>query len=418
MATSSWTAGTLATKYADATDLTTGAALYPAGRPPHTESRRSTLCTENPDRSRAGGNCEPENAMTDPKHPNRGDCSRREALRLLGAGAGLAAAGGVPARAQQTFSSVAPPDFPAGAIIRTLQGDMAPEELAAGATLFHEHVGRGDVELAVEELRACAFDGLRCIVDAATGRRTPEQVDHLNAIADQSEVRIVMAGGYFEDIGFAIYPVRVAEMSEDELVEELVADAAAQRWGAFGEIASSLEMRPDERKVHRAVARAHLRTGIPIFTHTPHESCPSCAMEQMDVIEGAGVDLSRVVIGHMATIRPEHDPLATHREVARRGAFIGLDTLGHEMSRSDIPAADKVRMVQDLLEAGLIDHILLSSDQGNVRQFKRYYGHGWSSVLMQFVPKLRYAGVPEEAIHQMLVDNPRRFLAFVPVDEG
>ena len=359
--------------------------------------------------------------MTNPKHPHRGDCSRREALRLLGsaAGAGLAAAaGGVPARAQQTFASVTPPDFPDGAVIRTLQGDLAPEALADGATLFHEHVGRADVDLAVEELRACAFDGLRCIVDAATGRRTPEQVSHLNAIADRSEVRIVMAGGYFEDVGFAIYPVRVAEMSEDELVDELVRDAAAQRWGAFGEIASSLEMRPDERKVHRAVARAHLRTGIPIFTHTPHESCPSCAMEQLDVMEGVGVDLSRVVIGHMATIRPEHDPLATHREVARRGAFIGLDTLGHEMSRSDIPAADKVRMVQDLMEAGLIDHVLLSSDQGNVRQFKRYYGHGWSSVLMQFVPKLRYAGVPEEAIHRMLVDNPRRFLAFVPVGEG
>ena len=137
-------------------------------------------------------------------------------------------------------------------------------------------------------------------------------------------------------------------------------------------------------------------------------------MEQMDVIEGEGVDLTNVVVGHMATIKPEHNPLAIHREVARRGAFIGLDTLGHEMGRSDIPAAAKVRMVQDLLDAGLVDHILLSSDQGNVRQFKHYYGHGWSSVLMQFVPKLRYAGVPEEAIRKILVDNPRRFLAFVP----
>ena len=346
--------------------------------------------------------------------------TRREVLGLLGAaavsGAGAAASGvELPAlHAQQRFTSAEPPAFPAGAVIRTLQGDLDPTALAEGATLFHEHVGRAAVDLAVEELRACAFDGLGCIVDAATGRRTAEQVEHLNAIAARSDVRIVMAGGYFEDIGFAIYPVRVAEMSEDELVEELVADATAQGWGAFGEIASSLEMRPDERRVHRAVARAHLRTGLPIFTHTPHESCPSCAMDQMDVIEGAGVDLSHVVIGHMATIKPEHDPLGTHTAVARRGAFIGLDTLGHEMGRSDIPAADKVRMVQDLLDAGLEDHILLSSDQGNVRQFKRYYGHGWASVLMQFVPKLRYAGVPEETIRKILVDNPRRFLAFVP----
>ena len=346
--------------------------------------------------------------------------TRREAIGLLSrgmaaAGAAAAVAGAPPLGAQQRFTSAEPPDFPAGAIIRTLQGDVDPEELAEGATLFHEHVGRVDVDFAVEELRACAFDGLGCIVDAATGRRTPEQVRNLQAIADRSEVRIIAAGSYFQDTGFAIYPVRVAEMSEDELVEELVADAAAQGWGAFGEIASSLEMRPDERKVHRAVARAHLLTGLPIFTHTPHESCPSCAMEQMDVIDEVGVDPSHVVIGHMATIKPEHDPLGTHRAVAERGAFIGLDTLGHEMGRSDIPAADKVRMVQDLLDAGLEDHILLSSDMGNVRQFKRYYGHGWASVLMQFVPKLRYAGVPEGIIRKILVDNPRRFLAFVPV---
>ena len=343
--------------------------------------------------------------------------TRREALGLIaaaGAGAAATAASPLQVHAQQRFSSAEPPTFPAGAVIRTLQGDLDPATLSEGATLFHEHVGREDVELAVEELRQCAFNGLGCIVDAATGRRTPDQVRHLNAIAGRSEVRIVMAGGYFEDIGFSIYPVRVAEMSEDDLVEELVADATTQRWGAFGEIASSLEMRPDERKVHRAVARAHLRTGLPIFTHTPHESCPTCAMDQMDVIEGAGVDLSHVVIGHMATVKPEHDPIGTHTAVARRGAFVGLDTLGHEMGRSDIPAADKVRMVQDLLDAGLEDHILLSSDQGNVRQFNRYYGHGWASVLMQFVPKLRFAGVPEDTIRKILVDNPRRFLAFVP----
>ena len=259
--------------------------------------------------------------MTIPKNQSR-QYTRREAMGLLGTAAGAsvvaASTGTLPVQAQQSFTSVEPPNFPVGALIRTLQGDLDPTELATGATLFHEHVGLDDVDLAVEEMRVCAFDGLGCIVDAATGRRTPEQVRNLNAIADRSEVKIVMAGGYFEDIGFALYPVRVAEMSEDELVQELVTDATAQRWGAFGEIASSLEMRPDERRVHRAIARVHVRTGLPIFTHTPHESCPSCAVEQMDVMEGQGVDFSHVVIGHMATIRPEHDPLGTHTEVARR----------------------------------------------------------------------------------------------------
>ena len=104
--------------------------------------------------------------------------TRREALGFLGtaAGAGVVAVGTgtLPVEAQQRFTSVDPPDFPVGALIRTLQGDLDPSELATGATLFHEHVGRDDVDLAVEELRVCAFDGLGCIVDAATGRRTPE----------------------------------------------------------------------------------------------------------------------------------------------------------------------------------------------------------------------------------------------------
>jgi predicted metal-dependent phosphotriesterase family hydrolase len=32
----------------------------------------------------------------------------------------------------------------------------------------------------------------------------------------------------------------------------------------------------------------------------------------------------------------------------------------------------------------------------------------------QFVPKLRHAGVKDATLHKILVDNPRRFLAFVP----
>ncbi len=37
-----------------------------------------------------------------------------------------------------------------------------------------------------------------------------------------------------------------------------------------------------------------------------------------------------------------------------------------------------------------------------------------STVLLQFVPKLRYFGVPEATIQKILVDNPRRWLAYQP----
>src|SRR4051812_49834634 len=57
--------------------------------------------------------------------------SRRDALGLLGA-ATLA-----PRLLAQS------PTFPKGAIIRTILKDYAPEELAGGATLFHEHLQLG-----------------------------------------------------------------------------------------------------------------------------------------------------------------------------------------------------------------------------------------------------------------------------------
>jgi hypothetical protein len=62
--------------------------------------------------------------------------TRREALGMLGVGA---AAAMLP-----EFASAATPTFPKGAVIRTILKDYAPDDLAGGATLFHEHLNFAD----------------------------------------------------------------------------------------------------------------------------------------------------------------------------------------------------------------------------------------------------------------------------------
>ena len=232
----------------------------------------------------------------------------------------------------------------------------------------------------------------------------------------QSAVSIVVGGGYYQDLALgAKYPPEIVQMAEGVLEEEFVRDARAQRWGAFGEIASSQQMQPEERKLLRAIGRAHVRTNLPVFTHTPHEGCPSCALEQLDVLEKAGVDPRRVCIGHLTAIKPDAEPLAqTAKALAKRGAFLGFDTVGHLMGRSAIPEAHKVKYLLAVLEAGFEDHLLLSADSTPTPQLKANWGQGYSSVVTQFVPKLRYAGVSDAILHKILVDNSRRFLAFVP----
>jgi phosphotriesterase-related protein len=58
--------------------------------------------------------------------------------------------------------------------------------------------------------------------------------------------------------------------------------------------------------------------------------------------------------------------------------------------------------------------LLLSSDLSTANQIKRNGGTGYAKTVTVFAPKLREAGISEETLHGILVDNPRRFLAFVP----
>jgi len=95
--------------------------------------------------------------------------------------------------------------------------------------------------------------------------------------------------------------------------------------------------------------------------------------------------------------------------------FVGLDTVGHQMLQGPKATdAMKVKIVLALLDAGLEDFVLLASDFAHQQCLKSTWGAGYSTVVSVFVPKLRYAGVKEATIRKILVDNPRRFLAFVP----
>jgi len=131
--------------------------------------------------------------------------TRREAMRLLGFGAGASVLAlvdplqAVTSAAFQPGRSARLPSFPSGAIIRTLLNDIAPEAMGAGAVLFHEHLsarwGRpqhftDDVGLIAEEVRSSGTDGIACIVDAGhpdIGRN----IDALRRIATESGIPIV-----------------------------------------------------------------------------------------------------------------------------------------------------------------------------------------------------------------------------------
>jgi len=308
---------------------------------------------------------------------------------------------------------------------------VPPAALGNGAILFHEHLSFGssffermrpanvprpatppspsyleNPNLVIDEVRAAGKEGVTCVVDGGHADMGTNY-EHLREIAERSGVHIVASGGYYLQI---MYPPEIATQSEDQLVDGLVRDAATRRWGAFGEIGSSEEMTPDERKVFRVIGKTQVRTGLPVFTHTSHAGCKKCALEQLDILESAGANPRALCIGHLSDIRD--DPKAeTHKQIARRGAFLGFDTVGHQLGQGD---AKKVALMMEVLQAGYEDYILLSSDFASERETKFNGGAGYNSVTAVFLPKLRYAGVKDATIHKIIIENPKRFLAFVP----
>ena len=358
--------------------------------------------------------------------------SRRDAISLLGVGAGLGLVGG---RRFALEGALAQPaslkiSLPKGAIVRTILKDVSPDALGPGATLFHDHVSLSsprpyapppkqpvqpqwmeNVDAVVAEIKAAAKDGVSCIVTGGTrdlGQK-PANVRRISEQVASAGVHIVLSDALWTQ---PAYPPDIPGKSEDQIADEFVRDAAAQRWGALGELGSSMEMHPDERKVFRAVSKVHLRTGLPIFTHMPHEGCKKCGMVQLEIFESMGVNPRSVCIGHLADIRD--DPKAeTQIAIAKRGAFVGFDTVGHTtgpLARGD----DMARMALSILEAGYEDQLLLSADGTSEQERKANGGAGYAKVLTVFVPLLRQRGVKESTIHKILVENPRRFLAFMP----
>ncbi len=307
------------------------------------------------------------------------DPTRRELFGLLAiGGAGVIAAR--KAEAWQPAAASRNIKFPKRAIIRTIIKDVSPETLASGATLFHEHLSidippanppapgtppplppvTSNVDLIVEQVKAAQRDGIVCMVDGGhpdMGRNLPD----IRQIAQRTGMHVVASGGYYMQ---RTYPAGLARQSDDEIAAELAKEATENRYGAFGEIGENpnAPMSDEEKKIFRAVGKAHLKTNIPIFTHNAYGTGPNvpkdAGLRQLDLLESVGVKPHSIAIGHTCCLDdPEAEII---KQIAKRGAWVGFDRM-NTVERF-VPDEKRVKMLLLLLEAGYADRLLLSSD--------------------------------------------------------
>ncbi len=297
----------------------------------------------------------------------------------------------------------------------TVLGEIKPEKL--GITMTHEHLLidtywitdrvddlLNDEDIAVEELLLFKKAGGDSIVDLTNHglKRNPEA---LKRISERTGVNVIMGCGWYRG---PYYPENVTYRSTDELAREMIGDLTEGventgiKAGIIGEIGVNLDyITPAEERVLRAAARAHIHTGKAVTLHS--EYC-SVGLDQLKILEEEGMNPERVIVGHADSFLN----LNYHEEIYRRGAYIQFDGIGRDHI---YPDSMRLKSLVVLIRRGYIEKILLSTDRCRRSDLRLYGGKGYDHILVDFIPKLKKAGVTEREIELMMVDNPREILA-------
>ena len=304
-----------------------------------------------------------------------------------------------------------------------IQTVLGPIDAAAlGPTMMHEHAFF-DVETApggsdaidddegmlADEWRQYAAAGGSGLVDLtppALGRNPAG----LARLASASGLHIVMGAGWYRG-EYHTDDVRTKSVNElaDGIVREFrvgVGDTGVKP-GILGELGTGrAAIRSSEERAFRAAARAQREVGFAISTHTTHYG--ELAAEQVRLLREEGVPVDRIVIGHVGERRGAADVLA----IADTGVYVQIDHVGRRLEAGMISDEQRARNVAEVVRAGRVAQVTLSMDICSNSQMHAHNGHGFDHLLRTFVPLLGDAGVSRADITTMLVDNPRRILAF------
>lgn len=302
--------------------------------------------------------------------------------------------------------------------VMTVLGPIAPEQM--GVTLSHDHLlvdGWGirelydaildDEELAVAEAVRYREAGGGTICDPTNVglRRDPAA---LKRISERSGVNVVMGAGWYRE---RVYPDYVLEELPGQLADRLVAEivhgaeGTGVRPGFIGEIGTErFHVTPAQERVFRAAARAHVRTGIPVMTHTTHWG--ELALEQIALLGEEGVPADRVVVSHLG----DRPGIRHWLPIAETGAWLDVDNLAFIGGYA--PLSVRADNVAGLCAEGLAGQVMLSNDICELGQLSFYGGCGYDNVIVTFLPMLRERGVSEEDIRTMTVENPAKAFAW------
>lgn len=268
-------------------------------------------------------------------------------------------------------------------------------------------INRAEIfEILRDKLTAFHNAGGRTIVDASGmfhGRNLTIALPLLENLAFSTGVNIIastgmgpedMLGGYFltpQTNPPTPWPAeKFADLFSKEITEGMVVPRVERRAaaGLIVTLATESGMTATDESLLRGAVRASLATGVAV-SHT----FGADPLAEIDIALDEGIAPERLVLRGIG--RGE----AAVSDIAARGVWLGIDGAGH-------PA-----LVKELIDAGHVHRIILSSGAVGVAKGHEAPEAEFTTVLTDVVPELLAAGVTQDDIKHITETNPRELLA-------
>jgi phosphotriesterase-related protein len=269
-----------------------------------------------------------------------------------------------------------------------------------------------EFDIAVKELMLFKKEGGNTIVDC-TSIGINRQAKKLKNLSLITGVNIIAGSGYYTQ---DTHPFEMGEWSPERIADNILKDFidgiddTNVKAGIIGEIGTSKDILPNEKKNLLAAAIAYKQIEAPIYIHT--YPWGQAGLEAVNILLDNQVDPEKLVVCHI-DVEPDINYL---KALLSKGIYIEFDNFGKEFV---IPPSERgfaggifirdierIKLIKNLINLGYTNRLLMTNDICLKSMLCSYSGWGYAHILKNIIPLMEYEGLEKEIIEQIIVDNP------------
>lgn len=273
-----------------------------------------------------------------------------------------------------------------------------------------------DVDTAINEMKYVSRHNVELIIDL-TSIGIKRDIHKLKKISESIDLDVVIGTGFYTHDSLS---TKEAALSVDEMAQIMIDEIengiedTGIKAGVIGEVGVSAEIHPVERKSILAAAKAHKKTGLPIYLHT--YPWTRAGLEAAELLIENGVNANNICVCHI-DVAFDHEYL---KLLLDRGVYIEFDNFGKEFyfEKQDGSFAGgpfetdvaRVHMIKRLIGEGYGNRILIANDICLKASLHKYGGWGYDHIFQNIIPMMRSEKLYEDEISMIVDENPLRFL--------